>query len=232
MRFTVALTSLSLLFACGDKKPPEAAAEVAEVAEAPAAEPVPEPEPEPEPEPVVEAPPADNADIKLTVTFGAGTTNSGHIRRIERSSDWFAETGWEDSENKITLELEGNGTLKDVSWSEIKTITVSPGTVSSDTDCTYSSDYTPWMYTCELRTPTTAVTTDGKKWTVNSRHKWRFTYDDGTEIEFWLTKHPARLQDTNTVGLDTVNPENYEIYKALQAQLRTERQSSIRSIKQ
>ena len=230
----LAPAALIAFVACGEKKPPEAAAEEAtaavEEAPAPVAEPEPEPEPEPTPPPEPE-PPANNADVSLSVSFGDGTTASGHISRIERSSDWYGEMGWEDSASKLTIELEGNGTLRDATWNEIKSISIAPGAVSSATDCTYSSEYSPWMYTCELRTPSTAITTDGKKWKVNTRHKWKFIYDDGTEVEFWLTKHPARMQDTEAVTLDTVNPENYAIYQQLQDQLRTEVKSTVRSIK-
>jgi hypothetical protein len=221
------LMLVGLAISCGDKKPPEAAAEPAEPAPVVEVEPEPEPEPEPPPPP---PPPASNADFNVTVTLADGSSQSGHVKRVERSSDWFAETGWEDGDYKTKIELEGNGTLIEAPWSDIKSITVRPGSVPGDVDCTYSSEYSPWMYTCELRTPSTAVTTDGKKWTVTTRHKWRFTLDDGTEIEFWLNKHPARAQDERVVTIDDPIGENYDMYKTLQQQLRDEKGTLPKSI--
>lgn len=224
--------TLSLLFvvaACGEKTPPTPAVEEA-VAEAPAA-PEPEAEADPEPEPAYEPPPpADNADLKITVNFSDGTSKSGHVKRIERSADWYAEEGWETDAGSLKIELEGNGTLKEVTWSDLTSISVSPGKVPGDVDCTYSSDYTPWMYTCTLRTPSTAKTSDGKSWTVNTRHKWRFTYDDDSQVEFWLAKHPARMQDEKVVELDDDIGENYDMYTQLQDQLRQEVGGLVKSV--
>jgi len=209
--------SLLFVFAlgCGDKTPPEPAP--AEPEPAPVAEPEPEPEPEPPPPP---PPPEPNADLNATFTFADGSTKSGHVKRIERGTDWYAEAGWEDSETKTTVELEGGGTLKDVSWAELKSVNLTPGKVPGDVDCTYSSDYTPWMYTCELRTPTKAKTTDGKAWSVNTRHMWRFTFDDDSTVEFYLVKHPMRMQDTERVSIDDEQGENYDMYSQLQDELR------------
>ena len=57
---------------------------------------------------------------------------------------------------------------------------------------------------------------------MNNRHKWRLVFDDDSEVEFWLKKHPAREQDEEVVGLDSGNPENYELYTRLQQRLRDE----------
>ena len=221
--------SLFAIFAlgCGDKTPPEPAA--AEPDPAPV---VAEPEPEPEPPPPP-PPPEPNADINVTFTFTDGSSKSGHVKRIERSTDWFAEKGWEDSDNKLTVELEGAGTLIESSWSEIASVTVLPGKVPGDVDCTYSSEYTPWMYTCELRSPTKAKTTDGKAWTVNTRHKWLFTFDDDSTVEFYMVKYPTRMQDSERVSLDDDQGENYDMYSQLQDQLRLDAKSTsmVKSIK-
>ena len=96
----------------------------------------------------------------------------------------------------------------------------------ADSDCAYSSDYSPWMYTCEVKCKSTATTTDGKKWAVVSRHKWRFTFDDGTVVEFWFYKHPARMQDP-----DNTDGENYNVYIQLQDRLREEMKSLVTSIR-
>ncbi len=227
--------ALPLLFifslACGEKNPPETLAEP-EPGAAPevVAEPEPEPEPVPPPPP---PPPEPNADLNVTFTFADGSTKSGHVKRIERGSDWYAEMGWEDSEAKTTVELEGHGTLRDAAWSEIKAVSSNVGKVPDDVDCTYSSDFTPWMYTCELRTPTKVTARDGKSWTANTRHKWRFTYDDDSTVEFYLVKYPVRMQDTEQVSLEDEMGENYDLYSQLQDQLRldVEDDTLVKSIK-
>ena len=53
---------------------------------------------------------------------------------------------------------------------------------------------------------------------ILTRH-WRDT-PAGTEVEFWLKKHSARQQDDAVVDLDTVDPENRDLYVRLQQQLR------------
>lgn len=225
----ISLAALLLAVGCGEKKAPTPAVEEA-VSDAPPVAEEPEPEPVVEAEPVPE-PPKDNADLGIVVAFGGGASTNGHVKRIERSSDWYAEEGWSMEDSDLLVALEGNGTLKDVPWSEIKSITVSSGKIPGDVDCTYSSDFTPWMYTCTLRTPTKATTTDGKSWTVTSRHKWRFTYDDDSTAEFWLAKHPARMQDTEAVSLEDEQGEDYEIYTQLQDQLRQEIGGLVKSVK-
>ena len=215
---------------CGEKTPPEPAGEP----EPAPVEVVSEPEPEADPEPPLPPPPPEpNADLTATFTFADGTSKTGHVKRIERGADWYAEDGWEDSSTKTTVELDGNGTLLDAPWTDLKSVTLAPGKVPGDVDCTYSSSYTPWMYTCELRTPTKVVTTDGKSWTANTRHKWRFTFDDDTTVEFYLAKYPTRLQDSERVSLEDDQGENYDMYSQLQDQLRLDVKSDkvVKSIK-
>lgn len=212
------LSLILLLAACGPKESPKNAA----TAPAPVAEaPPPAPEPEPEPEP---APPADitNADLNITVTTANGTAKGGHVKRIERSQDWFADEGWTTEASDLKISLEKGNSAKDVTWNDIKSISIVPGSVS-DVDCLYDSNFSPWMYDCTIKTTATVALKDGSTgWTVTNHHKWRFTYDDGSQTEFWLYKHPAREQDDRVVDLDTTNPENFELYTKLQTRLKTE----------
>lgn len=225
MRIRNSVLGLLFLVACGEKKAPEPAV-VEAVVEAPA----PTPEPEPELAPPAPEPKRDNADFNATVTFAGGRSASGHVKRVERSTDWYGEEGWEDDDGSLLVALEGNNTLKDVPWKEIGAITVTPGKMPADVDCTYSSDFSPWMYTCELKTATAATTTDGKKWTVTSRHKWRFTFDDGSTVEFWMVRYPARQQDTKVYEYDEEVVENYQIYTQLQDTLRQQTGEVVKSV--
>jgi hypothetical protein len=209
---------LTLLFACGPKKAPEPAA--AAPVEAPAApEPAAEPTPEPEPEVKVEV---TNADFNASVITANGSQKSGHVKRVERSDDWFGEGTWLTDAKDIRILAETDTANKEYTWKDIKTITIQPGKVPADVDCVYDSNWSPWMYDCTLKTMGTATVADGSKWRVTSRQKWRFTFDDGSQVEFWLYKHPAREQDSQVVGLDTTNPENYDLYTRLQNRLREE----------
>jgi hypothetical protein len=230
MRSTLLPLIVCLTLACGEKAPPapaaeagptpeelaaaEAAAEAAQAAaleaaraEAEAALPPP--------------PPPANVDFSATVTRADGTVFSGKVRRLERSEDWYGETGWLDSGYKMKLNLVSGSTAKDVGWSEVKRISVTPGSLR-DVDCLYDSDFTPWMYDCTLKTVGKVTLKDGSNWEIDQRHKWRMSFQDGGEVEFWLKKHPARQQDDQVVGLDTVDPQNHDLYVALQDRLRTE----------
>ncbi len=227
--------------ACGEKAPPEAAAEAVPEA-APEAAPAPEPEsvqtapepesvqtapePAPEPEPAV---PTTNADLQVSVTFNDGSTKAGHVWLVERSSDWYAEEGWTQVADDVKLQLEGNGTEIMAEWREIKKLQVEIAKVSESTDCTYDSDFRPWLYDCTLRNKGTATTADGKTWEITDRHKWRLSFDGGETAEFWLFKHPARQQDSETVGLDS-SGENYDLYIALQDRLREEVKTMVTGV--
>lgn len=212
------LPLLLLLAACGPKTPPPAPAEPA-----PAPAPVAAAEPEPEPEPEPPAPPPSNADFNATVTRADGTATSGHVKRVERSTDWFGEADWSTEAKDVKLSLEKGNTGKDVTWAEIKSIAIVPGKVPADADCVYDSNWTPWMYDCTVKTAPTFTLKDGSTgWTTTDRHKWRLTLDNDTSVEFWLYKHPARQQDEKVVDLETTNPENFELYSALQDRLRQE----------
>ena len=57
---------------------------------------------------------------------------------------------------------------------------------------------------------------DGKSWTTTARHKWKFTFDDKSEIEFYVYKLPNRIQDTQEVDFGGAETQNFELYKQLQ----------------
>jgi hypothetical protein len=214
---------LSLIVACGPKAPPPPPA-AAEVAPAPAPAVEAEPEPAPEPEPPKEVL---NANFNATVTSADGTVVTGHVKRVERSADWFGETEWSTAKTDLVVSLDGGSGYKKAPWPDLKTIVIVPGKVPADVDCTYDSNYRPWMYECILKTSGNAVTKDGAKWSVDNRHKWRFTFEDDTSVEFWLKKYPAREQDEGVVDLHSGDPENFALYKKLQQRLREEAEASL-----
>ena len=214
---TLSLLLPLLLLGCGEKKPPEVAAAPAPVVVAPA--PAPEPEPEPEPaEPVA----VSNVSMNVTITYADGSTKSGHVKGLERSEDLYADEGWTTEANRLKLDGESGSNATSLKWDQVKSISIKPGTVPADVSCSYDSNWTPWMYDCTVATTSTITLKDGAKWTAATRHKWRMTFDDDSTAEFWIWKWPAREQDTETVSLDTVNPEKPELYTKLQQQLRQE----------
>ena len=223
------LTLALVLVACGPKTPPTpAASEAAATATAPAA-PVAAAAPEPEPEPEIAAPPASNASFTAKLTFADGRVKQGKVVRVERGDDWYAESGWVDSASKLMVTLEGNGTQKDVKWDDIGTIDIKYGDRSS-LDCSYDSAFNPWMYMCALRTTSTAKTDDGGSWSIASRHKWRFSFSDGTSEEFYILKLPERAQDTKEVDINDTVTENYELYGRLQTDAMANAKKSLTRI--
>ncbi|MBN1335404.1 MAG: hypothetical protein JXB39_05540 [Deltaproteobacteria bacterium] len=227
------LSSLFLV-ACGPKAaPPQPAAE-------PEAAPPVVAEPEPEAAPPVEVapppepePPKDNADFFASVTRADGKKHEGRVRLLERSTDWFAEADWSIDPPDLKVTLEGDGKEIEADWKNIRSIVIKYGKVSPEnTDCFYDSEFSPWMYTCTLKGDSSATTTDGKTWKVTSRHKWRFTFLDGTTEEFWLYKHPARMQDPKTYDIDVEADqlENVLLYEELQNRLWVEAKTIVTSV--
>ncbi|MFK7929907.1 MAG: hypothetical protein AB8H79_17065 [Myxococcota bacterium] len=205
------LLALALVAGCGKKKPVEAAV-AAVTPEVPAA-PAPPPEPEPEPEP---EPPKSNADFTATFTMADGTTKSGKVTRVERGLDWYAEDGWTDDADDLVVSLESGNDLVEKPWEEVDTVNIAYGN-RDGIDCQYDSGFTPWMYMCVLRTTTKAKTVDGKSWALTTRNRWKFTFSDGSDVDFYVYKLPERQQDDKTMGLDSV--ENYDLYGTLQAKV-------------
>ena len=134
------------------------------------------PEPEPKPEP--------NADFNATLTFSDGTTKSYHVIRVEASTDSYGMKDWLDSESRLTIFAESGSTAKDLAWNEIKSISIAPK--SSDINCVYESDWSPWLYVCTKKTTTSLIDAEGKKWSANATNKWRFYFDDDTDTEFLI----------------------------------------------
>ncbi len=235
---------LANLVACGAKAPPqsveeasaaeEIAAAVAAVKEQQAAEKQAQEEQlaadAAAAEQIEQASQVSNVDLKITVTHNDGSAHAGRVVRLARSTDWYGEEDWSHAAGDIKLQLEGSGGEIAADWAEIKSITVKIAKVSESTDCTYDSNFSPWMYDCTLRNQASAVTRDGRSWEVTSRHKWRFTYDDDSSEEFWLYKHPARMQDTRTVNLSDASGENYDLYIELQDRLREEVKTMVTGI--
>lgn len=210
MRFV----ALCVLLAACSKKAPEAPAP----APAPAQQPAPAPAP-PSDEAAIhgERPPTPNANFGALVTFANGEQVKDTVVRVERSQDWFAEKGWTDEVNKLTVELEAGGTSIEVPWSQIQRVDITYKDKDA-IDCQYDSSYTPTMYMCVLPTVTKVKTKDGKTWDAASRHKWKFTFSSGKVEEFWLWKLPARQQEEEVPDLGTVT-ENTALYLKLQEEL-------------
>lgn len=216
MRRLAPIVFLALIAAKGGKKAEPAPVPVPEpVAPAPAPEPV-AAEPPPAPEPIR------NADFSATLTYSDGSTKGGHVKGVERTADFYGDEGWTTDEGKLVLTVEANGTEKNVPWKQVKSIAIAPGKIPDDVDCTYSSDFTPWMYECTLRTTATATLTDGTKGQVTNRHLWRFTLDDGGTVEFGVYKYVSREQDTRTVEFGDETTENFALYTKLQDKLRND----------
>lgn len=220
MRRFAPLLFLALIAAKGSKKTPppaDPAPAPAAAAEAPAeAAPAPEAEPEPAPAPVVK-----NADFNVTVAFSDGTSKAGHVKTVERTVDFFGDDGWTTEGSDIKLVVGIGNTEKSVLWGDVKSIAITPGKIPDDVDCTYSSDFTPWMYDCTIRTTPSITLKDGTKGTVVNRHRWRFTLDDGEKVEFQVYKFSIREQDERAVSFGDEQTENYALYTKLQDQLRS-----------
>lgn len=181
---------------------PEAPAAPAPVEEGPAEAPAAEPEP---------ASSAPNANFDATITRADGSRTSGHVVRVERSEDWYGETGWTDAASKLTITVEGNGTEKDVAWETVRTIDLTY-LGKANIDCDYDSTYTPLMWTCAMKTTSKVALADGGGWTVANRHKWRLTFSDGKVEEFWLNKVNARQQEDAPADMN--NPDRTDVVNA------------------
>ncbi|MFZ5476899.1 MAG: hypothetical protein ACOZNI_09010 [Myxococcota bacterium] len=210
---------LTLIAAKGGKKKDEPAPPPPP----PAAEPAPAPEAAP---PAPEEPPAPkvikNADFGATLTFADGTTKGGKVQGVERTLDFNGDEGWTTEEGKLKLTVEGGGTEKQVAWKDVKSIAIAPGKMPDEVDCTYSTDFNPWMYECVLRTNTVATLKDGTKGNITGRHRWRFTWDDGSTTEFTIFKHVVREQDDREIEFGQEVQENYALYTRLQDKIRSD----------
>lgn len=218
--------ALSLAFAApafAKKKDPPAPPPPPVAAPAPVEAPAPPPPPEEPPAPVV----VNNASFNVTLVYADGTSKAGHVKGVERTADYSGDDGWTTEASKLKLSVEANATEKSVTWNDVKSIAITPGKMPDDIDCTYSSETTPWMYDCTLRTTSTATLKDGSKGTISNRHHWRFTFDDGSTLEFQVFKYQIREQDSRTVEFGDESSENLALYTKLQDQVRQDIKSKI-----
>ncbi len=172
------------------------------------------PEPAPEAKVVVEK----NADFNAKLTFVDGQVAEGHVIRVERSEDWFAERGWTDKEMKLTVTVEGNGTEKDLPWTDIKSMDISYDGAGA-VDCTYDSEFTPIMYMCVMKTHSKVAIAEGGTWSTAGRHKWKFTFEDGNSEEFWIYKINAREQEAGVATINDDSGQDTALYQKLQKQV-------------
>jgi hypothetical protein len=151
----------------------------------------------------------------VAVSFGDGSGRRGKVRRLERASDWYGEDGWTDKPVKLTLSLERGDAAKDVSWSEVKSLEIEP--LGRDSiGCDYDSAFTPIMYTCTMKTKSRVVLKDGTSWDLTTRNRWKFEMEDGTSIEFYGYKLPARESESDEAEIGDGSTQNFALYEKLQ----------------
>jgi hypothetical protein len=229
-RVVFPLLFLSLVAAKGGKKkdaaeaaPPAPEPAPAAAAEAPPAEETPPPAPEaPAPPKVVR-----NASLSATLTFADGTTKGGKIIGVERTADFYGDEGWTEDASKLKLTVEAGSTEKQVAWTDVKSITIAPGKMPDDVDCTFSSDFNPWMYECTLKTTANVVLKDGSKGIVSNRHHWRFTWEDTTTTDFQVYKYVVREPDDRELEFGSDAQENFALYSRLQDRIRQDVKTKV-----
>jgi hypothetical protein len=176
-------------------------------------------------DPAPPAPVQSNADLTLSLTSADGKTKTGHVKRIERGEDIYGDKGWVDDEKAMLFYVESDKEYIKITWDKVKKVTIKV-VDAKDMSCVYSSDFNPWMYECYVKLSAALTTKDGKRYTADSGHKWRFIFDDGSETELWLKKHYAREQDAEKVEMGQVG-ENRTLYEKLQNRLREEIKTSL-----
>ena len=149
---------LSIVMACGEKaaevetaKPVETPVEtVAETVPEPVEEVAPEPEPEPKPEP--------NVDFNTTITFSDGTAKTGHVIRVERSSDFYGMKEWLDTESIDHLcRVRFYSQRSDVDGTKVCSVAPKKGDIIM-----YESEWNPWLYVCTNKTTSSLVDAEGR----------------------------------------------------------------------
>jgi hypothetical protein len=223
-RVVVPLLFLSLVAAKGGKKKDaaaEAPAPAPEVVPAAPAEAPPAAEPAP-PAPEAPAPPkvVRNASFSATITYADGTTKGGKLVGVERTADFYGDEGWTEEAGKLKLTVESGSTEKQVAWADVKSISIAPGKIPDEVDCSYSSDTDPWTYECTLRTTASVVLKDGSKGNVSNRHQWRFTWEDTSTTELQVFKYTLREPDDRQIEFGQEVGENFALYSKLQDRIR------------
>ena len=175
-------------------------------------------------------PPADshahNLSLSVSITKADGSTVTKHVKGVERATDFHGDAGWSTEPKDLKITVDTGKAEKTVAWTDVKSISVVPGKMPDDVDCTYSSDFSPFMYECSIRTTSTIVLKDGTKGSIDTRNKWRFTFDDDTDLEFYLLKYTVREQDEPTAGGEDAT-ENMGMYTKLQQKLREDLKTSV-----
>jgi hypothetical protein len=196
----------------------------------PVAEPAPAPAPEAPAEaaPPPEAPRLKNVSMNVTLTMADGSSKSMAVTGLERADGFHADRGWLSDAGDLKITLEAGKSEKEVTWADIKSISITPGKMPDDVDCSYNSDFNPFMYECSLRTTTVATLKDGSKGTVITRHKWRLSTDEAGSAEFYLYKHTERMQGPETDGDQFEDPGMYtKLQEALRETLKTSLVKSV-----
>jgi hypothetical protein len=211
-----------LVTVSGCKKAPATAPAEPAPAAAPAPAPAPnvvdrapETPPAPAPKPEVKAA---NAEFEAAFSFGDGSARRGKVRRIERATDWYGEKGWTDNANKLTISLEHGDKAKDVPWTDVKTIEIEY-LGRSAIGCDYDSNFSPIMYTCTMKTKSRATLKDGSVWDVTTRNRWKFEMSDGSFVEFYAYKLPARQNEGTEAEIGDGSTQNFKLYETLQDDL-------------
>ena len=187
----------------------------------------PAPAPEPEAPPAEEAPPPPaprlkNVSLNVSLTMADGTSRSMHVTGLERADDFHGDRGWTSEPGDLKITLEAGKSEKYVTWTDLKSIAIAPGKMPDDVDCSYNSDFNPFMYECSIRTVTTAVLKDGSKGTVTTRNKWRLADEDGGAVELYLYKPTERMQGEPTDGDQFEDPGMYtKLQQSMRATLKT-----------
>ena len=199
MRRWLVLSLLLLTAAKRDKKKPEEAPPPPPPA--PVEEPAEPAEPPPPPPPTA----VKNTSFQATIAWVGQDGRAGHVVGVERTVDFNGYDGWTSEARKLTIQVEVDGAEREIAWTDLASVTVTPGKVPADVDCTSNSAIEPMMYECTLRTTAAAVLKDGTKAQITDRHVWRLTWEDESTTELQLYKYTVRMPDTSEEGEDPGN---------------------------
>ena len=165
------------------------------------------------------APSLKNVSFGAALGFADNTKKVGKVVGLERTVDVYGEAGWTSEAKNLVLDVEVGTTEKAVPWTNVKTLTITPA-ATSEFSCEFTSDTDPHTYSCTLPTTSAVVMKDGTKGNVVTRNRWRFTYEDGSTVEFSAHKLTARAPDDRQLGFGDADTENAELYAKLQAEIR------------
>jgi hypothetical protein len=170
------------------------------------------------------APGVKNISMGAALAFGDGTSKSGRVQGVERTTDAY-DQDWSSDAKHLVLEVEIGTKEIAVPWTQVKTLTITPGVATgpkNEFSCEYTSDTDPHTYSCILPTTSSVVLKDGTKGNVVTRKRWRFTYEDGSTVEFYAYKLKASAPDDRELGFGDADTENAALYAKLQTQIRAD----------